>query len=215
MPPVPYLEHRAGRYDKHTLFDWLEDDKVPKGVDAVAGEAQVYNSPLQWPEGVDRYAAAKALKALLVADYIDYPPAERLSMVEGFIERYELGDIRPESILELSGRWQTYLQQQFPYKRMLRKYPLRHLYQKRQFETVLDWVLETEDGIVLIQNSGYDQTGSDQLKNHALAELWPWAYLSQKGLQALFGTRNLRCFIHYVMAGTVVELQFKEMSAMR
>lgn len=216
LPPVDYLAPRAGRDDKHPLFDWLEDDKVPKGIDAAAGEARVYNSsPVQWPEGVDRYAAAKALKALLVADYEDYPAAERMDMVHGFIERYELGDTRPETLLELSSRWQAYLQQQFPYQRMLRKYPLRHMHQKRQFETVVDWVLETERGIVLIQNSGHDKTAADQLKNHALDQLWPWAYLSQKGLQALFGTRNVRCFVHYVMAGTLVELQFKEMSAIR
>lgn len=214
-PSVRYLEARAGRAE-HTVFDWLEDEAVPKGVDAKAGEPLAYSSsPVQWAEGVDRYAAAKALKALFLADYEDYPNAERLDMVGGFMERYELGDTRAENLLELSSRWQHFLQQQFSSKRTLRKYPIRHLFQRRQFETVVDWILETESGIVLIQNSGYDQTASDKLKNHALAQLWPWAYLSQKGLQALFGKRNVRCFIHYVMAGTLIELKFSEKSAKR
>jgi ATP-dependent exoDNAse (exonuclease V) beta subunit len=211
---VPYLDKRKGR-ESHEGYYWLEDDVLPQQVEALALSLVQYTGALQWPEGADRYDAAKALKALFVSDHLDYPTAERREMAQGYIERYTLEDTRAEDLLEQSMRWQQWMAQQFSAQRILRKYPIRHHFQGRQFETIVDWVLETEEGMVLLQNSGYDQSGQEKLKNHALSQLWAWAYLSQKGLQALFGKRNVRCFIHYVMAGAVVELQLNEMSAKR
>lgn len=212
-PPPPehiqFLANFKGRA-QHEPYHWRPEEHRLDGLEVKTGELLPYTTPLEWPEGVDRYAAAKALKGFLVADRLEYPEAERLEMAKGYIQRFELAEMPPEQLLQLSQRWQSWISQRFSPRRWHRKYPLRYQHQGRQFETMLDQVLETEEGIVLLQNSGFDKGGAEKIKNHALSKLGDWAYLSAKGATAVFGQPKVRCLIHYVMQGAVVELEWRE-----
>ena len=206
-PPagLMYLSMPAGQQPHPPHAIPLDEVQLPAGSVQLAGLSP-YASPVPWEEGDDRRSAARALKGFLVADRQSYKDDERLQMAQGYLQRFELSTGNARQMVELSNRWQLHLQQQLDIQKEWRRYPLRFAHQGQQFETVADWVIDTGNGLVLIQNSEFDHTESQRLQNNALAKMGNWAYFSSLGLKAIFGQRNLRVFVHYVMAGTVIEL---------
>ncbi|MCB9302571.1 MAG: UvrD-helicase domain-containing protein [Lewinellaceae bacterium] len=204
--PIRFLEERAGK-QAHIPYD-IDASKEPfsEEMRPTLGQLLDYGSPLALPEGIDLYAAAKAIKAFLTADQPSFLAGERIQMAQGFIQRYELGELAPQVFLQLGDTWPAFLSRQFPAVKTYRKYPIRYFHQDRLFSTVIDLILETEHGLVVIQNSGFEASDTSKMRQRALQNLGSWCYLSRLGLQQLFGQAQVRTFVHFVMSATLIEV---------
>lgn len=207
--PALLLTPAAGRqsYPAYAI-DLNKKDAVPQ-TPAKAAAALYYAERLAVPIGGESYALAKAVKAFLHADHTDYEPAIREQMATTLLGRFEVDEtIEATALTDLSKQWQAHLTKQFNPKRSLRKYPVRYFQDRRLFATVIDLLLETDHGLVLIQNSGF---GGDakQLERKA-GELGSWLHLSKKAVQALFKAERVRTFVHFVLHSAVVEVETKE-----
>ena len=161
------------------------------------------------PEEAEAYPAAKMLKAFLTADWPDYPEADRLDIAQGLLDRFELADhLDGRDVLRAGDAWQRYLETHFDIRHIHRKYPVQYFRDGRLFESVLDLVLETEQGLVLIQHSGR-QVDAKGWRGKALA-LGDWLHLSKAALQEIFGEPRVRTCVHFVLSGAVVAVETEE-----
>jgi ATP-dependent exoDNAse (exonuclease V) beta subunit len=206
-PLVFFLETRAGK-QAYDVFDIdLSKDSLAEASRPRSGQVLAYGSPLDWPEGTDLYAAAKAVKAFLIADRAAYPLAERLEMAQGFVQRYELGEAPPEAFLHQGEAWSAWLAQRFPQARFWRKYPVRYLHQGRLFSTVIDLVAETDAGLTIIQNSGFGENDQGKMRQRATQNLGAWCYLSRLALAHEFGKQPVQSWVNFVLNGVLIEVE--------
>ena len=110
--------------------------------------------------------------------------------------------ITENALLDYSQKFFEYLGENFSIKKIHRKYPIRHFYQKRLFETEIDFVIETDQGIVIIQNSDFVGKAK-QYKNEAL-KMTPWVHLCKTALQVIFQKGRVRTMVHFVLDGTLM-----------
>ncbi len=204
---IRFLEERAGKgahqpFDIDPSSEFFSEEMRPR-----IGELIPYGAPLSLPEGVDLYAAAKAIKAFLAPGHAGYPAGNTLSLAEGIIERYGLAGWPAQDLLQLSENWAAFLASRFPSHKAYRKYPVRYFHQGRLFSTVIDLILETEQGLAVIQNSGFGEGEPSKMRQRALQNLGSWCYLSRLGLEQLFETGNVRTFVHFVMSATLIEVE--------
>ena len=167
-----------------------------------------YGAAFQITEDTDTYALLKMTKSFLIADHLEYDNHLRGDMANGFLQRFELTEtITENTLLDYSQKFFEYLSENFSIKKVHRKYPIRHFYQKRLFETEIDFVIETDQGIVIIQNS--DFTGKvNQYKNEAL-KMTPWLHLCKTALQVIFQKGKVRTMVHFVLNGTLIAVETK------
>ncbi|MCB9039780.1 MAG: hypothetical protein H6557_24440 [Lewinellaceae bacterium] len=204
---ILFLEERAGK-QQHELYD-IDAAKEPFTQEASAriGDVFQYDNLLKLEEGIDLYAAAKGIKAFLAADHSEYPVQERLLLSEGMIGRFEMGDTAPRALALLGDAWAGFLGRQFDIGRAYRKYPIRYFHHGRLFANVIDLLLETPKGMVVIQHSGFAGGELPKMKQRALQNLGSWCYLSGCAVREIFGREEVRTFVHFVMSGTLVEVR--------
>jgi ATP-dependent helicase/nuclease subunit A len=167
-----------------------------------------YGAAFQITEDTDTYTLLKMTKAFLMADHLEYDQQLRGDMASGFLERFELTEtITENALLDYSQKFFEYLGENFSIKKIHRKYPIRHFYQKRLFETEIDFVIETDQGIVIIQNSDFAGKAK-QYKNEAL-KMTPWLHLCKTALQVIFQKGKVRTMVHFVLDGTLVGVETK------
>lgn len=207
--PAYFLEERAGK-EMHQPFDIdLGKENFSEEVRPRIGQLSTYGRPLSLPEGTDLYAAAKAAKAFLIADRQAYQPAERLQMAQGFVKRYGLGEANPQEFIQQGDAWSAFLAQQFKAGHIHRKYPVRYLHHGRLFNSIIDFILETEQGLIVIQNSGFEENDTAKMRQRALQNLGAWCYLSRLALLSHFKKPAVRTFVNFVLSGTLVEVEAK------
>ena len=114
--------------------------------------------------------------------------------------------------MALLHNFYDHLKDNFSIRNIYRKYPIRHFYQKRLFETVIDFVIETDQGLVIIQNSGFVGNGK-KIKNKAL-ELTSWLHLSKTALRVIFQKEKVRTLVHFVLEGNIIAVETKVESGM-
>ena len=167
-----------------------------------------YGAAFQITEDTDTYTLLKMTKAFLMADHLEYDQQLRGDMASGFLERFELTEtITENALLDYSQKFFEYLGENFSIKKIHRKYPIRHFYQKRLFETEIDFVIETDQGIVIIQNSDFVGKAK-QYKNEAL-KMTPWVHLCKTALQVIFQKGRVRTMVHFVLDGTLIAVETK------
>ncbi len=203
---VTWQEARAGRQPHRPYLIDLSRESLTTDHIANIGLTTTYGPGLPLPDEADTYQTAKLIKAFLTAFYPDRPQAEQQVLARSMIGRFGAVDAIEESnLLQLGQQYFGYLYQNFSIRAEHRKYPLRYQYRGRLFETVADLVLETDRGLLLFQNSGY--AGADKKwKNHALS-LADWLFLGRQALQVIFDEPRVRTFVHFVLGGTVVEVE--------
>jgi ATP-dependent exoDNAse (exonuclease V) beta subunit len=181
---------------------FIDADKEPSGVTSKILDTISYNTPIPSTEDSDAYQIAKALKAFYIADQIGTEEQERKAMASVILQNFEVSEeLDVEQILAGSKLWHQWLIRKFDAKKVHKKYPLRYYYQDRLFETIADLILETDQGLVLIQNSG-----SLHSKSKAQA-LRHWLFLSKSALQEIFDTPSVRTLVHFVMNAEVLEME--------
>jgi ATP-dependent exoDNAse (exonuclease V) beta subunit len=207
-PPIFFLESRAGKKQHTPLYLDLQQKNL--GLNLPGGTTL---SVIQYGSGLsleyedqDIYTLAKAVKAFHTSYHTDYPEAVVEKMAKGLIERYGVGEwIKHRQLIQLGLDWKRFQENHFQPLKSHRKYPVRHQHGDQVFTTVLDVVMETKDGGVLLQNSGF---GGDQKhwKNKAL-ELSAYLYLGKTALQQLLGTPRIKTYVHLVLHGVLIEVE--------
>jgi len=130
-------------------------------------------------------------------------------MATAFLERYEVEEmLDAKSLLNFSNAYFDWQDVYFQIKKRRRKYPVRMHHNGRLFEAILDLVLETDEGLAVIQNTGF--AGDLEAANkHAKERLGDWLFLSKLALQQLFEGVKIRTMVHFVLNGTLIELEIR------
>lgn len=198
---------RAGRQPQIPYFIDLNAGNNDITANSKIVDTRKYDKGLVLEEDEDNYLIAKAVKAFFTADKIDYPPEERTQMAEELVQRYDIskGSLTAEQLIRQSDNWWQLLSQNFQAQKHYRKYPIHHHHGGRCFTTIADLVLETPNGLILVQYSGFPSVGRAQ-QTKAI-ELAPWLYLTKTALQSIFRQTAIRTFVHFVMSGTLFELE--------
>ncbi len=205
-PPFEFFTAPAGKVDfPNAAIDLHKEKKLIDDLLTQTRPHQAYYKIWQLPFDVVPYQLAKALKSFLIADNPNEPSEVRMAMAERLIQGYELGEfIAPHDFLDQGDQWQKYIRKTFQPKRIIRKQSLTYAYQERFFQTVVDWVLITDNGILLIQNSGF--AGEPKNWKRKAQELGSWFFLSKMALAEAFDTTSIRTFVHFVLGGALVEV---------
>ncbi len=168
----------------------------------------VYNAPIEVKEEAEVYQVAKAFKAFLTADQVSYDDGGRLDLAKKIIARYEIEEeTSTERFVQNSTAFYSKLTEQFQIEEIHRKYPIRFFYKKRLFEKIIDLVLKTKDGIVLIQNSGFEGAQDKWDSKIQKGELPDFMFLAKKAIQEIFDTRQVQTYVHFVLGAGLVELE--------
>lgn len=209
MEPVAeglwFQENRVGR--KIFPPERIDLNKPDHGITGFTTirSVEAYATPLVLDENADRYAIAKALKAFFTADQVEYAPDQRKAMATGILKRFDVEAwLKEEELLKRSDAWQNWQIQHFSPNKHWRKLPLSYPRADRRFETIIDLLLDTPQGLALIQNSGFAGQG-DACKKKAL-DLGSWLAISKEGLQIAYDRPDIRTYVHFVCAGLVMEL---------
>lgn len=206
---IDYLAERPGRdpsipYKIDLSKERLNHDyKKPKAI-----SFPPYAPPLPIDEAASRYNIAKVSKAFLAADHLTDADTDRLAMAQALTQRYEVAEeLKAQHLVQQSSALFQFLNKQHKVKKIWRKYPLLHHYKQRCFERLIDLILETEQGYVVIQHSSF-AGDSKKANRRALEELGDFFFLTQDGLKQVFQTKQVRTFVHYVLSSTLVEVKF-------
>ena len=137
----------------------------------------------------------------------------RFDLAEELLERYGVDELLNfRTLVQHSKTYLQFLEQTFQPTQIYRKYPIQHYHQGRLFEKIIDLILHTPQGLVLIQNSGFASEGNGkQWKNKALA-LSSWLYLASEGIHQVFKEDRIRCFINFPMGGGMVEIALNKIA---
>jgi ATP-dependent helicase/nuclease subunit A len=204
--PVDFLAPRAGKvhYPAHDID--LRRESFAEVFNGAIGQQWTYAGAEAGPEGVDAYAWGKMTKAFLLAFHPQDAPEHHLDMAKGHLMRFidASSQEAPALLVAAARAFFRLLHETFAPRRIQRKYPIRYAYGGRHFETVLDFVLETEQGLVLVQNSGF-AGGPGKWNNHALG-LLDWCGLSELALRTVFADSPVRVLIHFVLGGALLEV---------
>jgi hypothetical protein len=150
---------------------------------------------------------SRAVKAFFHAWQSDYDANELKAITEGLLQRFEVEEwLSAEQLLPAGQAFRSFLDQYFQAPFYHQRYPLRHFHGVRIFEREIDLLLESDDGISLIQFSSY--AGDMKRYRAKAAEMAPFLYFSKAGVQQVFQEENIRTFVHFVLNGAMVELYF-------
>ncbi len=203
--PIFFLEAPSGKQQFETSdIDLRTEELFPK-LKITTGLAVTYQGAWEPTFNVEAYDLAKALKAFLIADADASAQEEREEMARSFIQTFDLGDFTPPHLfVQQSNHWKKWLNRTYTPTKVLRKYPIRYSYRDRWFNTIVDLILETPEGLILIQNSGY--TGQQKNWRKKAKELAPWMLLCRMALQEMLKVDNVRTYVHFVLGGGVMEI---------
>ncbi len=187
----------------------VDDKKVLKAFESKSERHQTYGPAMMIGPEADLYQIAKATKAFLTADIRAAAPADRLAMATGIVLRYEIVEmVEAQEMRRISDDFFALLEQTFSIQKMYRKYPVQLLQQRQLFSTIVDIILETEEGLVLIQHSSFSGKSQKQMIVKA-RELRAWLHLSKMAAQAIFQKQKVRTYVHFVMDSSLVEVETK------
>jgi len=202
---IHYLEARFGRKHYTTYYIDPENEGLHSTINVTTSTFVQYASPLLMADDADAYQVAKMIKACLVAFHADYSIEEQAKMLNEFITRYNLAEsLKINDLHRNVSAWMAYLEMNVGIKKIYCKYPIRYFEKGQLFERLMDFLLETDRGYILIQSSGFSGDAS-KLRNKAL-ELGNFFHLSKLAVQDIFKTKNVRTLVHFVLHGTMVEI---------
>lgn len=202
-----FIEPAVGKKE-HSIFRIDLNKATPATVprNGKVSTRATYATEINLLDDFDKYLLAKAIKAFHTADYLDYTAAQRRRMAEGIIQRFEVAEmIAPEALLQLGQHWRSFLQQQFHSKQVYRKYPIRHFHHQQLFETIIDLLLLTDRGLVVIQNTSY--AGADKNLDKKAEALSDWLYLVKEALSSIFQTDQIETYVHFVLSANFYKVE--------
>lgn len=201
--------------DKDQIHQPYKIDLSKEGFDEnykrkIVGNAQTYATPLSLETEENKTKLAKCFKAFLTADNLEYATEEREKMAQGLIERFEVGeDAKTSNLLLQSESFYKYINTIYKIEKSWRKYPVALTYKGRLFETVIDLLIKTDKGMIVIQNSGFSGEPKGW-RNKAEKELGDWFFLSKMAVQQIFEEVAVQTICHFVIGGGLLEVEVVE-----
>lgn len=204
---IRFVEPAAGKQEHSVLkIDLKKDTPVSVNQTGRVVGRMSYLKELRLLDDFDKYSLAKAVKAFHTGDRLSYEPAIREQMAQGIIDRFEVSEMLDmEGLVHVGTNWRNFVAHHFPANKEFRKYPIRHYHNGQLFETIIDLLIETDEGWVMIQNSSY--AGSEKNLDKKAIELSSWFYLAKEALAEIFQTRSVRTFVHFVLSADCLELE--------
>ncbi|MEO1626677.1 MAG: UvrD-helicase domain-containing protein [Bacteroidota bacterium] len=207
--PLYFLEKSVGKAVHPAYFVNLKQENFRASYQLTIAKPASYSTAMKIPPEADAYAFAKAFKAFLAADHLEYEMDLRQDMARGLLVRYELDEVvDPLLLVRQSHAYQQFWTSVDAPLKIHRKYPVTCHFQQRCYETVVDLVLETSNGLVLVQNSGFSGPAR-QRKSRIKGELADMLYLASQALAGRFQTTRVQTFVHFVTAGLLMELKYQ------
>ncbi len=209
LPPekdLSFLEPPAGQLPQPPQYIDLRKESIRNEYKLELSPIFSYGAipPVKIPE--DHYLAAKGLKAFLTAFHSHYPDTILLKMAQDLIQNHELEDsLEPPEIIKWAQHFWHFIGQKYTIKTYYRKYPLQHYFKGRIFKTVVDLILDTDTGLIIIQHSAFN--GEQKKWKGKAMELADWFYLSQEALQKIFQKKVIHSYVHFVLAGSMIEIE--------
>ena len=206
-----YLEERNGK-SIHIPYEIdIERETFIQEINPKVSRSFQYGTAINAGADQNVYLLSKAVKAYLTADHLNLPKQQKADMAEQTLERYGVADIYNFRVLvQHSNNYLQFLDQNFHPTEIYKKYPIRHHHKDRLFEKIIDLVLKTDKGLIIIQNSGF-AGNSKQWKNKTLL-LSSWLYMAAEGIAEAFKESRIRCFINYPMGGGMMEVTLNKVA---
>jgi len=211
--PILFLDKRAGQQD-HLAYLITEPNKeFKKGKLKISHQKAIDLGPrLSLAEKNQSLYLAQTVQAFLRADDVQDSNLQRASMAELLMERYEADElIDAPTLLQVSDQFFSHLNKLFEIKKIHRQFPIHFHYQKRLFETEIDFLIETSSGLIVLQNN--DVYGDLKQQKKQVFEKAPWFYLCKKALQSSFPNITIQTIIHFFLEGNLVEMEVIEKNA--
>lgn len=208
------LEKPRGKVDIPQYFIDVDKEPIKKAFLVKGENLESYGRAIMIGPEADIYQVAKATKAFLTADDPASPAEERLQMARGFLDRYEIGEMTEgKELLRVSDDFFGTLHKDFSIQKMHRKYPVQLTHDQRLFSTIIDLILETDDGLVIIQNSSFTGKSQKQVLKKA-RDLRAWLHLSKMAVQQIFQKQKVRTYVHFVMDSRIAEVKTEQAKQM-
>jgi len=207
---IRYLEPPAGPSIQPLLPFYIDErqyqeEALNQEFVLQSGAITKYSSPLSQEDEADARALGQVAKNLLTAWRDSFSDRAFLSLTRTMLDRFELPpSIVAEDLIRQVKGWYHFQNTHFRPTAAHRKYALHLPVTDRHFRTVLDVLLETTDGLVLIQHSGFSGP-EKKWRNHA-ASLGVFFYLSRQALKQLFPDQSVRMFLHLPLSGATMEV---------
>lgn len=203
---VLFLQDRTGKVLHPPYLLDLTNNQAENQIKP--GEEYRYASPFPLPEVQQRMAIAKAFRSFLIADRVELSREERIKMAWDLLERYGgLGLIPPELLVSQSTDFKNWLEGHFKLKKIRRLYPLRMQCDDTLFQSILDFLIETNEGLVTVFNLTH--IGDTRSRVRKIKEVGGVVNTSKLALRQVFGVVLVRTFVHFVLYGTLVEINDK------
>lgn len=207
LPPetITFFEEPAGSFPHVPYLVNLRNNKLPI-------ELSIKINTLQYGQGIKlkdpnlSHQSTKVIKAFLTAYHKHYSIETLEEIAQDLIEEHDVEDnIEVKDCVLLGQRWWAFLEKQYPIQKDYRKYPLKHYFQGQLFSTVVDVILDTGYGLIVIQHSSFSGERK-QWKNKAL-ELADWFFLTQNALKQIFNQSRIQTYVHFVCSGAMLEVE--------
>jgi ATP-dependent exoDNAse (exonuclease V) beta subunit len=203
-----FQEKRAGRQRQVPLYiDTWRENFTELIARISVGESLSYASPLH-PDSLlaDMNQVAKAAKAFFLAYRPEQDFAELEKATQAVLQRFNVHEyLEAKHLLPLGKAWHTLLEKQFQQPFYHYKYALRSWQGQRLFEREIDLLLETDQGLVIIQFSSY--SGEMGRCRNKAQELAPFLSLAREGVQQVFQEPLVRTYVHFVLFGMLMEVR--------
>lgn len=211
---IQYLQKAAGQASHLPYQIDLRRDDLAIPIEVNNFQPGDYSVPLPIKAVEDKYTAAKAAKAHLIAFRTADDAAEQELLATELIQRFELREvIKAADLIKHAGAWYQFLGNNFPGGTIHRKYPIRYFYQDQLFETVIDWIIQEEHQITIIQNSGY--SGDTAKWKSKIFELGSWLYLSKLAIQEIFDMPLVHTQVNFVLQGLSIAVEVEPIALFR
>ena len=168
-------------------------------------------------EGVDRALApfemkdmGSAVHAFIAADSPEYAASDRPKMAEEILARWQVAvALAPADLVEISDRLRRWAGAKWPRAKWHREWPV---YQRLDTGSVTsgvtDLILETPDGLVIIDHKAYPGGPGDAAEYAVGDAAQVQVYADTAALAT--GKPILGTYIHFPLIGAVVNLAFKK-----
>ncbi len=206
--PVEKIAYLSERKGMQTYTPYLIDtnkEALPKGVSIKIGQLISCSGGLANIEDMDRHWVGKMMSAFVVGDNLNYEEAFRTKMATGHLERFELIDeLEAPALLKNTSAFYQQLNTLFDIKKIYRNYPLKLNQAGRRFEGSADFLLETENTMVIIVND--NGVGDAKLLKQRAAKLAPSLYYGKLALAKTFKGKQVQAFVYFVLDGQLCEV---------
>ncbi|MFT4665691.1 MAG: ATP-dependent helicase/nuclease subunit A [Polaribacter sp.] len=166
---VTYLEERKGTIFYQPYYIDLKKEN--------SNNTATYGSPVPFAtvpivEEEEQIATAKLLQAMLMGDHPELESSYRESMAESVLDRFSMEQSIPTKTLQdYSKAFYDKIKANWAPTKIIKHYPIRYREEGRRLETVLDMVLETKSGLVLIHLDGSSGKQKSKSTKEAVAIL--------------------------------------------